>query len=96
MDSQTEFDQEEQRYRAEVKTYLEIRDEEDRLEELFLTALSILATENLCWASNRLAFYRWSRGRRITYIYYTQDQAALGLPMAQQLMAKVLALRMTQ
>lgn len=81
-------------YEKEMVIYQEQLAEEKRLEVLFGKALSHLFNECPYWQQNRDRYLRWNRDQRIVWIYYIQEQAEQGLPMAQQLMAKALAIRM--
>lgn len=91
----TEKEEETERaYQVLMAAYQEAVREEDRLAVLFGKALTQLFEEHARWQQNYFRYRGWDRDHRINWIYYIQEQAEQGLPMAQQVMAKALAIRM--
>lgn len=65
-------------------------------ELLFARALRNLeANDRVKWGANYRVYSFWASPKRLRYIEYIQEEATLGLPMAQELMAEVVRLRMT-
>lgn len=87
-------DEDEVHYARELAIYAEALKEEDRLEKLFFAALAKLNDTDTRWEGNYNCYRRWNKTKRIIWIYQMQERAEQGLPMAQQLMAAALAIRM--
>ncbi len=61
---------------------------------LYSKALVQLATEQRIWVSNQRAFSRWEPKQQTRWIKHIEQQAQAGLPMAEELMTRALAIRM--
>ena len=61
---------------------------------LVMDALSILTYENDMWRSNRLMFERYSSKQRIVWWRRAKKQAEAGVPAMQQLLLKIIELRL--
>lgn len=66
------------------------------IEGYYMGALRMLASEQPRWQANYDKFQHWSMDKRLHWIKYIELQADDGLPMAQELMAKALWVRMTR
>ena len=62
----------------------------------FVRALAELAREKDAWHKNLMIFSRWDGTRKLKYMAYIEKQAQHGLPMAEELIAKVVELRLTE
>jgi len=58
-------------------------------------ALTLLALENKKWISNKNTYNHWDPETRLWWIKRVEEEAAKGLPMATELVAKALMIRMT-
>jgi hypothetical protein len=59
-------------------------------------ALTLLALENKKWISNKNTYNHWDPETRLWWIKRVEEEAAKGLPMATELVAKALMIRMTK
>ena len=58
-------------------------------------ALKMLALENCKWGSNHYRYIHWTTEQRVKWIDHIEAKAVDGLPMAKEIVAKAIALRMT-
>lgn len=72
-------------------------DDDERSEKLalYMHALRTLAGKQQCWKSNAHVFALWDYKRRLQFITHIEIMATKKLPMALQLIAKVIELRLT-
>ncbi len=61
---------------------------------LYAVALLALSREQRSWVSNHRAFSHWDAKQQTRWISYIEKQAQAGLPMAEELMTRALAIRM--
>jgi hypothetical protein len=68
-------------------------DEYDEV-KLVMSALTLLTFEDEMWRSNRLLFGRYADKQRIIWWRRAKKQAEAGVPAMQQLLLKVIELRL--
>lgn len=62
---------------------------------LYDQATLLLMLSDPRYTSNRRVWKHWTPYRRLSWIYKMEEQAALGLPLAEAVVAAALTLRMT-
>ena len=72
-----------------------LHNEEIRMVNLYLEALKQLRDDHHKWSSNLAWYFKQDLARRVWWIKCIERQAAAGLPMAGEVVARVLAVRMT-
>lgn len=68
--------------------------EKEAKRALYSKALYVLAGSDSKWISNQRAFNRWDLSQQTKWIRHIEKQAQAGLPMAEELMTRALAVRM--
>lgn len=61
---------------------------------IYDNALKQLAIEYRKWGSNHYRYRYWTTAQRLKWIDHIEAKAVDGLPMAQEIVTKVIALRM--